>query len=167
MARVTSDELRTRRPVIDRETMAATTEADIRRQAREDGEPEEIDLGAGVRVVPSTRLRLQLGMSQAVFAQAIGVPLKTVQNWEQARTPPDPAARTLLALVAADPRHVLGLLGWAEREDKPDDATSDDATSDEDTPAAGSGRRSASKDKPSGRWFLRDADRQSTRKRRA
>lgn len=162
MARVTSDELRTRRPVIDRETMAATTEADIRRQAREDGEPEEIDLAAGVRVVPSTRLRLQLGMSQAVFAKAIGVPLKTVQNWEQARTPPDPAARTLLALVAADPRHVLGLLGWAEREDKPDHATSD-----EDTPADGSGSRSASKDKTSGRWFLRDADRQSTRKRRA
>ncbi|GJD45749.1 hypothetical protein AFCDBAGC_3626 [Methylobacterium cerastii] len=148
MARVTADELRTHRPMIDREKMAATTEADIHRHGIEDGEPADGDLPDGMLVVPSARLRLHLGMSQTVFAQAIGVPLKTVQNWEQGRTPPDPAARTLLALVAADPRHVLGLLGWAERDDVPDDQALEAET----------GTQSARKDKPTGRWFQRDAD---------
>jgi hypothetical protein len=35
-------------------------------------------------------IRKRLGMSQRQFAAAIHVPLATLQNWEQGRTPMDP-----------------------------------------------------------------------------
>lgn len=115
MARITLDQLREKRPTIDRARMEATTEDDIRRHAAQDGETSDLDVPDGLLIVPPARLRRRLAMSQAEFSHAIRVPLKTVQNWEQRRTRPDPAARTLLALLAADPKQVLGLLGWIER----------------------------------------------------
>jgi len=46
-------------------------------------------------------IRLAAGVAtQQAFADAIGVPVKTVQNWEQGRRQPSGAAKTLLLLVA-------------------------------------------------------------------
>ncbi len=49
-------------------------------------------------------------LTQAEFAELIGVPVKTLQNWEQHRTRPTGPARALLRAVAKDPETVIRLL---------------------------------------------------------
>ena len=49
-------------------------------------------------------------LSQVAFAELIGVPVKTLQNWEQKRTRPAGPARALLRALANDPRSVLKAL---------------------------------------------------------
>ncbi len=84
-----------------------TTRADMRRQAREDGEDPE---DARPFAEPVESIRRRLGMSQAQFAAAIRVPLRTVQNWEQKRTRPDQPALALLRIVAREPEAALKAL---------------------------------------------------------
>ena len=56
-------------------------------------------------------MRKSLGYrSRAAFAADFGIPAKTLQNWEQARTIPDPAARAFLRVIAADPEGVKRIL---------------------------------------------------------
>jgi putative transcriptional regulator len=96
---------------IDRAKFDATTEADIRRYMIEDGEnpdaPPSRDLPG--YVLPEA-VRAKLGMTQAEFAAAIRVPVATLRNWEQGRRHLDPAARSLLLLVWANPRAALRTL---------------------------------------------------------
>jgi putative transcriptional regulator len=49
----------------------------------------------------------KIGATQDSFARAIGVPVKTVRNWEQRRRKPTGAALTLLMLIQQNPRIVL------------------------------------------------------------
>jgi putative transcriptional regulator len=49
-------------------------------------------------------------MTQAQFARALRIPLSTLRNWEQGRVLPDPAARSLLAIVAKEPKAALRAL---------------------------------------------------------
>ncbi len=49
-------------------------------------------------------------ISQAPFAKLIGVNLRTLQNWEQQRTRPSGPARSLLKIVASDPKSALEAL---------------------------------------------------------
>ena len=49
-------------------------------------------------------------LSQSEFAELVGVPVKTLQNWEQKRTRPAGAARALLRAIAKNPRAVLKAL---------------------------------------------------------
>lgn len=44
-----------------------------------------------------------VGSTQATFAQAIGVSVKTLRNWEQRRREPTGPARVLLTLLQRDP----------------------------------------------------------------
>jgi len=48
-------------------------------------------------------VRRKSGLSQALFAQRVGVPIGTLRNWEQKRREPDGPARVLLALLARNP----------------------------------------------------------------
>lgn len=110
MARVTLEEIRASRPKIDRAKVEATTEADIRRHMLEDGEDPEAD-PTGFSAGPSIRaLRTRLDMTQPQFADALRVPLATLRNWEQGRVTPDPAARSLLRIVARSPEMALAVL---------------------------------------------------------
>lgn len=52
-------------------------------------------------------------LTQGEFAQLMGVPVKTLQNWEQHRTRPTGPARALLRAVAKDPETVIRLLAAA------------------------------------------------------
>jgi DNA-binding transcriptional regulator YiaG len=45
----------------------------------------------------------RIGETQATFAKALDVPLKTVQNWEQGRRKPTGPARSLLMVVQYQP----------------------------------------------------------------
>ena len=55
-----------------------------------------------------TRLKMQL--SQSEFAKMIGVSERTLENWEQGRSKPSGAARSLLHIAARNPKAVLEAL---------------------------------------------------------
>jgi putative transcriptional regulator len=61
-------------------------------------------------MIPPQLLRKQLGMTQSEFAKALRIPLSTLRNWEQGRVLPDPAARSLLTIVAKNPKAALKAL---------------------------------------------------------
>lgn len=61
-------------------------------------------------VALSKRIRWNLGMSQEAFSEAYHIPIGTLRDWEQYRSEPDAAARTLLLLIEADPKGVVKTL---------------------------------------------------------
>ena len=48
-------------------------------------------------------IRLKCGLSQAQFAAALDISMRTLQQWEQGRRQPSGAARTLLKIVSRHP----------------------------------------------------------------
>lgn len=54
--------------------------------------------------------RTRLGLSQEAAAKMLGLPVATLRNWEQRRTMPDDAAKTLIALFYADPEDIKARL---------------------------------------------------------
>ncbi|MCC7048890.1 MAG: helix-turn-helix domain-containing protein [Alphaproteobacteria bacterium] len=102
-------EIRASRPRFDRSKLAATTEADIRRQMIEDGEDPARRLKIEEVFSPAA-IRRRLGMTQAQFAAALRLPVATLRNWEQGRSRIDPAGRSLLILVARNPKQALAAL---------------------------------------------------------
>jgi putative transcriptional regulator len=89
---------------------AATTEAVVRQHMIEDGEDPDAPVENYLPANLAKHVRTKLGMSQRVFAEAIRVPLATVQNWEQMRVRPEPAARALLTALLHEPKAVLRAL---------------------------------------------------------
>jgi putative transcriptional regulator len=55
------------------------------------------------------QIRESTGLSQARFAQLLGVSPRTLQDWEQGRRAPSGAARTLLLVAARDPKALLAV----------------------------------------------------------
>jgi putative transcriptional regulator len=71
--------------------------ANIQIPIRTKAPPQDLDVYA---------IRMQargIGYTQGSFAEAIGVSVKTVQNWEQRRRKPTGPARALLVVIAHDP----------------------------------------------------------------
>ena len=100
------------KPAIDRAKVKATTERDIRRHMVEDAEGTGADYRLETSFSPRA-IRMRLGMTQERFAKALGIPVATLRNWEQGRNAIDPAARSLLVLVARDPQGTLAALAAA------------------------------------------------------
>jgi putative transcriptional regulator len=98
-----------RKPDVDLAKVDATTEDDIRRHMREEGYDPDQDVRAEDIISPAF-IRKRLGMSQRRFAEAIRVPVATLQNWEQGRTPMDPSARALMTILAREPKAALRAL---------------------------------------------------------
>jgi putative transcriptional regulator len=70
----------------------------------------EIKRGETGRVteIPSVAgIREATGLSQARFAQLLGVSPRTLQEWEQGRRAPSGAARTLLLIAHRNPKALL------------------------------------------------------------
>ncbi len=63
--------------------------------------------GRVINVPNITNIREKTGLSQARFAQLLGVSVRTLQDWEQGRRVPSGAARTLLMVAARNPRALL------------------------------------------------------------
>src|ERR1700733_6269376 len=59
------------------------------------------------------KLRDQLGMSQAVFADLLGVSRVWVQSWERGIRQPSPLARRLMDTIRASPSNWLATV-WAK-----------------------------------------------------
>jgi putative transcriptional regulator len=72
----------------------------------------EIKRGKHGRVINAPDVattREKTGLSQARFAELLGVSVRTLQDWEQGRRAPSGAARTLLMIAAKNPKALLEL----------------------------------------------------------
>jgi putative transcriptional regulator len=58
-------------------------------------------------------IRRWSGLSQAAFAAAYGLNLRTLQDWEQGRAQPDGPARAYLLAIDREPRAVARALAAA------------------------------------------------------
>ena len=63
--------------------------------------------GRVINVPDVATIREKTGLSQARFAQLLGVSVRTLQDWEQGRRAPSGAARTLLMVAARNPQALL------------------------------------------------------------
>jgi putative transcriptional regulator len=97
------------KPILRWPCRHAAVVADIRRYIREDDQ-DEISLAGFAPVIPPQLLRQQLKMTKGEFAKALRIPLSTLRNWEQGRVLPDPATRSLLTIVATNPKAALKAL---------------------------------------------------------
>lgn len=59
-------------------------------------------------------IRTRLGLTQRRFADALHIPVATLQNWEQGRVSLDPAARSLLLIVGRNPAAAFRALNGAD-----------------------------------------------------
>ena len=64
-------------------------------------------VGKVVNVPAVAEIREKMGLSQARFAELLGVSVRTLQDWEQGRRTPSGAARTLLLVAAKNPQAIL------------------------------------------------------------
>ncbi|MFM0287651.1 helix-turn-helix domain-containing protein [Paraburkholderia megapolitana] len=60
-----------------------------------------------VAVSTASEARSKLGLSQSQFATALGVSIRTLQEWEQGRRLPTGAAKRLLNIAARHPEVLL------------------------------------------------------------
>ena len=65
------------------------------------------EFGRVINVPDIATTRKKTGLSQARFAQLLGVSVRTLQDWEQGRRAPSGAARTLLLIAAKNPQALL------------------------------------------------------------
>lgn len=68
----------------------------------------EIKAGGGNRMEveprsPIVRARLRAGLTQAQFAELLGVSKRTLEQWEQGRREPSGAAKTLIKVAELHP----------------------------------------------------------------
>lgn len=68
-----------------------------------------------VPIVNVHRARDSLGLTQKQFAQAFGVSVSTVRNWEQGRRTPSGAAKVLLNVIEQSPETVKRALRYETR----------------------------------------------------
>ncbi len=64
-------------------------------------------VGRVINVPDVAKTREKTGLSQARFAELLGVSVRTLQDWEQGRRAPSGAARTLLMIAAKNPKALL------------------------------------------------------------
>jgi putative transcriptional regulator len=97
----------------DWEALRKLSEEEVERRASSDPDAKpltEADF-RGLRRSPRVRIiRMVLGLTQAAFARAYGIPVATLRDWEQGRRQPDQASKTLLKLIERMPRKVRAVL---------------------------------------------------------
>ncbi len=118
VTRMTTEQIRAQLAQRDPEAVAAarrrfdaTTEQDIRRQMRAEGQDPDAPIPSDARrSVPVRLVRERLGMTQVDLAALLHVPLGTLRNWEQRRFAIDPAVQALLLVLYREPEAALRAL---------------------------------------------------------
>jgi putative transcriptional regulator len=98
-----------KRAAIDWTEADALTDEEIHKAALADPDAQpltESQLARAQRMTPVKRLRIELGLSQAEFAERFQIPVGTLRDWEQRRSEPDQAARAYLKVIAKDAEFV-------------------------------------------------------------
>ncbi len=67
------------------------------------------------RIPFAKHVRWAVGLSQQAFAEAFGIPVGTLRDWEQGRFEPDQAACSYLKVIARNPDAVRKALEVAEK----------------------------------------------------
>lgn len=62
-----------------------------------------------VKIPNAALARSKSGLSQSKFAELLGVSVRTLQNWEQGRTQPSGAAKTLILVAENSPQALLSI----------------------------------------------------------
>ena len=104
------------RGMTDWDRLDALTEEEVLAAARSDPEAQPLSAAELARMRRVSRvkvLRQRLGMTQAQFADAFGLPLGTLRDWEQRRSTPDAPARALLLAIEREPETMRRLLARA------------------------------------------------------
>ena len=109
ITRMTLDEIKARPSKRNRAKIKATREEDIRRHMIEDGEDPNAEPRAEDIISP-WYIRRKLHMSQRQFADTLGIPVATLQNWEQNRVMMEPATMALMRILAHEPKAALRAL---------------------------------------------------------
>ncbi len=94
----------------------AMTEEEVLAAALSDPDAQPLspeELAKMRRVSPVKALRRRLGMTQVQFAEAFGLPVSTLRDWEQHRSTPDAPARALLRAIEREPETMRRLLSRA------------------------------------------------------
>ena len=94
----------------------ALTDEEVLTAAQSDPDAQPLspeELAKMRRVSRVKELRRRLGMTQAEFAEAFGLPVGTLRDWEQGRSTPDAPARALLRAIEREPETMRRLLGRA------------------------------------------------------
>ena len=97
----------------DWEALRKLSAEDVERRALSDPDAKSLTDADFRRLKRSPRVRIvrmALGMTQEEFAQAYGIPVATLRDWEQGRRQPDQASRTLLKRIERMPREVRAVL---------------------------------------------------------
>lgn len=97
----------------DWEQIKAMTDPEIEVLALSDPENPpltETELQALTTIPDVKKIRTLLKLSQKQFAQKFHLSLKTIQDWEQGRTQPNQASRTLLKVISVNPEAVAQVL---------------------------------------------------------
>ena len=68
------------------------------------------EVGRVITVPDVGKTRQKTGLSQARFAQLLGVSVRTLQDWEQGRRRPEIPIRAYLAVIQRDPQAVIRAL---------------------------------------------------------
>lgn len=93
----------------ERDRLDAMTDEQAHRNALDDPDnpPMVTEERGAYRRIPDVReLRERLSMSQTEFADAFGIPVGVIRDWEQRRVFPNQAARSYLQVIAAMPEAV-------------------------------------------------------------
>ncbi|MBN1420305.1 MAG: helix-turn-helix domain-containing protein [Planctomycetes bacterium] len=97
----------------DWEALRKLSEEEVERRAQSDPDAKPLteEDFRKLRRSPRVRIvRMALGMTQEEFAEAYGIPVGTLRDWEQRRRVPDQASKTLLKLIERMPREIRAAL---------------------------------------------------------
>ena len=101
----------------------AMTDEEALRHAREDADNpplEDLPEEGAARVFRPQWIRRRLDMSQQEFAEAFGLPLRSLQQWEHGRSTPGKTIRAYFRVIAADPDAVRKALAMRDAAGLPD-----------------------------------------------
>ena len=102
-----------RKKAVDWSRLEAMTEADKLAAAKSDPDAQPLTDAQLKRMRRSPfakRVRQMLELSQEQFADAFGIPVGTLRDWEQGRAEPDQAAQSYLKVIARAPKAVRNAL---------------------------------------------------------